>query len=76
MSRTLDEAVAKLERDPEHAVTAEVRGMVVELRCQVRRTAADIFKEVGPWEGESQQELTDLVRDGRRNGGSEEPPVF
>ncbi len=76
MSRTLDEAVAQLEQDPEHAVTAEVSGMVIELRCRGRRTAADIFKEVGPWEGESQQELTDLLREGRRNGGSGEPPAF
>ncbi len=71
MSKTLDEAVAQLERDPEHAVTAKVSGMVVELRFRGRRTAADIFKEVGPWEGETQQELTDLLKAGRRNGGYE-----
>ncbi len=76
MSRTIDEAVAQLEQDPEHAVTAEVSGMVIELRCRGRRTAADIFREAGPWEGESQQELADLLRQGRRNGGSEEPPAF
>ena len=76
MSKTLDEAVAQLERDPEHAVTAEVSGMVIELRCRGHRTAADVFKEVGPWEGESQQELTDFLRQARRNGGSEEPPAF
>ncbi len=76
MSKTLDEAVVQLERDPEHAVTAEVSGMVVELRCRRRRTAADIFKEVGPWEGESQQEVSALLLQGRRNGGSGEPPVF
>ncbi len=34
MSKTLDEAVAELERDPEHVVTAEVSGMIVELRCR------------------------------------------
>ncbi len=76
MPKTLDEAVAALERDPEHMVTAEVSGMVIELRCRARRTAADVFREAGPWKGESTEEMTDLLRTTRRKGGSGEPPVF
>lgn len=76
MSKTLNEAVAQLERDPEHAVTAEVSGMVVELRCQSRRTAADVFREAGPWEGESTEEMMEILRKARREGGSGEPPAF
>ena len=68
MSKTLADAVAQLEKDPEHAVTAEVRGMVVELRCRGRRTAADVFKQAGPWEGESTEEVGELLREARRNG--------
>ncbi len=43
---------------------------------KLRRTAADVFNEVGPWEGESAQELTDLLREARLKGGSKEPLVF
>ena len=39
-----------------------------------RRTADDVFKEIGPWEGESEEELRQLVREARH--GSKEPPAF
>lgn len=50
--------------------------MVVELRCRGRRTAADVFKSIGTWEGESQEEMTDLLKQARRAGGFGESPVF
>ncbi len=37
MIKTINEAVEELKRDPEHAVTAEVDGLVVEVRYKGRR---------------------------------------
>ncbi|MEA2692108.1 MAG: hypothetical protein QOJ16_1495 [Acidobacteriota bacterium] len=76
MVRGIENAVAELKRDPEHPVTAEIDGLVVELRVQGRRTAGDIFREIGPWEGESAEELMNLLREARAKGGSGEPPAL
>ena len=76
MIKTIDEAVKELRRDPDHAVTAEVDGLVVEMRYKGRRSAADVFRELGPWEGESTEEMRDLFRESRQQGGSGEPPTF
>ncbi len=76
MIRTINEAVAELKRDPQHAVTAEVDGMVVEVRYRGRRSAADVFRDLGPWEGESADEMRSLLREARNQGGSGEPPKF
>jgi hypothetical protein len=72
----IEGAVAELKRDPEHPVTAEIDGLIVELRYKGRRTADDIFREIGPWEGESAEELSRLLREARKQGGSKEPPKF
>jgi hypothetical protein len=62
----LDEAVAALKRDPSHPVVACVEGLTVELRAvkspthAPQRSAADVFREVGPWEGERGEELDAL----------------
>lgn len=76
MIKTIDEAVAELKRDPGHAVTAEVDGLVVEMRYKGRRSAADVFRELGPWKGESTEEMQAFFRESRRQGGSGEPPTF
>jgi hypothetical protein len=65
----IEDAVAELKRDPEHPVTAEIDGLVVEIRYKGRRTADDIFREVGPWEGETAKELMELLREARKRGG-------
>ena len=88
MVKGIEEAVAALKRDPDQPITAEIDGLVVELRYkgqgpasgaeapEKRRTADDIFREVGPWEGETYEEITELLRESRKQGGSGEPPVF
>ncbi|MGH9361169.1 MAG: hypothetical protein ACRD2T_04575 [Thermoanaerobaculia bacterium] len=78
----IEAAVAALRRDPDQPVTAEIDGLVVELRRKGgptdgrRRTADDIFAEVGTWEGGAYQEIAELLRNSRKQGGSKEPPVF
>jgi len=76
MVRGIEEAVAELRKHPEEPVTAEIDGLVLELRFQRRRTADDIFQEIGPWEGESYEELSDRLRRARKEGGSKEPPTL
>ncbi|HEX5759318.1 MAG TPA: hypothetical protein VF121_09000 [Thermoanaerobaculia bacterium] len=77
----IEEAVAALRRDPDQPVTAEIDGLVLELRHKgdsrrARRTADDVFSEVGSWGGETYEEMTKLLRESRKQGGSKEPPVF
>jgi hypothetical protein len=62
----LDQAVEALKRDPTHAVRARVGDMTVELRAvpdsppATERSAADALREIGPWEGETYDELVAL----------------
>jgi hypothetical protein len=68
----LDEAINALKRDPTHAVrirvddelTIEVRA--VEPSQPPKRSAADAFREVGRWEGESGEALDALFADVRQ----------
>ncbi len=74
MTRGIDQAILELRRAPQKPVVAEVDGLVVELRYKGRRTADDIFDEVGPWEGESVDELRQLIEEAHVD--SKEPPKF
>lgn len=73
MTSTLDEAVAQLEKDPTHPVRARIGDMTVEVRPVVEaagdRSAADVFAALGPWAGETTDELLQLLSDARRRGG-------
>lgn len=46
-----------------------VDGLLIEMRVREERTADDIFKEIGAWEGESEEELVDLLGRARPGGG-------
>lgn len=74
VARSLEEALAVLRRDPSRSVEVEVEGLHVELRIKPRRSAADVFREIGPWEGETTEQLLERLDDARRAGGSKEPP--
>lgn len=76
MVRGIKKAIAALKRDPGQPVTAKIDDLIVEMRVTRRRTAGDIFREVGPWEGESQDELIQRLREARDQGGSKEMPQF
>ncbi len=68
MTRTMDAALAELKQDPQRIVTAEIDGLIVELHCKGRRSAGDLFREIGPWEGESAEQVCALLREGRTEG--------
>lgn len=76
MVRNVHEAIELLKDHPEVPVETIIEGVVVEMRFKRRRTAADVFREAGQWEGETTEELTKRLRDARDAGGAKEPPTF
>lgn len=74
VTRALEQAFEQLRIEPDQPVEAEIGGLLVELRVKPRRSAADVFREIGPWEGESTAELLQRLEDERRRGGTKEPP--
>lgn len=62
----LDDAIKALKRDPAHPVIVKVdEELTVEVRAVApnpvaKRSAADAFREVGRWEGETGEELDAL----------------
>jgi hypothetical protein len=76
---TLEEALAKLKRDPANAVQARIDGMDVELRAVPPSSSSDEklgdwVASVGLWQGETEEEILEILREARRAGGSAEPP--
>lgn len=76
IAKSLEEAIQRLRSDPLHPVEAIVDDLRVELRVKAPRSAADVFREIGPWEGESTDELWKRLEEERRRGGSGEPPAL
>lgn len=75
-ARTIEDALELLRMRPERPVEAEVGGLLIEMRVKPRRSAADLFREIGVWEGESNDELAGRLRDERQRGGAKEPPCL
>ena len=72
MEKTLDEALQRLKREPGEPVRATVDGMTVEVRVvphvPTGRSAADAFAAIGPWEGETTEEMVKFLAEARRQG--------
>ena len=75
-ARTIEDALELLRREPERLVEAELEGLLIEMRVKPRRSAADLFREIGVWEGETSDELIERLQQERRHGGSKEPPCL
>ena len=77
---TLEEALARLRRDPVHPVRAQVEDLQLELRVvtvskeETTPGLGDRMAAAGPWEGETTEELIRILREGQDAGGSAEPP--
>ena len=75
---TLQKAVAELKKHPDSAVRAHCDDLTVELRAvsppPETRRLGDSLAALGPWEGESTEELISRLREAREAGGSAEPP--
>lgn len=63
MVKGIEAAVEKLKADPEQPVTAEIDGLVPEVRYKGRRTAADLFRDIAPLDDSSADEMLRAVRD-------------
>jgi len=70
--RTLDEAVAELKRDPSHPIRLVVDGIEIELRSASsagvipgaldQANLGDRIAAIGPWQGETTDEVIELLR--------------
>lgn len=79
ISATIEEALEKLKRDPSQPVRAHVDDLDVELRAVPRRRRqgpglGTRMAALGPWQGESTEEIIRILREGREAGGRAEPP--
>ena len=78
MVRTLEEVVEQLKRDPTLAVRTKVGDLTIEVRAvsepPVEKSAADLFAALGPWGGESTEEILALLAEARRQGGRRSIP--
>jgi hypothetical protein len=74
---SLEEALAKLKRDPANAVHARIDGLDVKLRVVPSSASdeklGDWMASAGPWQGETEEEILEILREARRAGGSAEP---
>lgn len=68
----LERAITVLKRDPARAVSLRVDDLDLELRVAApsprAASAADFFQEIGPWEGETTEEILELLGEARRQG--------
>lgn len=73
MAQTIEDVVAQLRRDPHHPVRTTIAGLEVEVHVVAERTigqsAADVFASLGPWSGETTEEILDILSEARRGGG-------
>lgn len=80
MVKGIEAAVAKLKEDPRHPVTAEIDGLIIEMRYQGRRTAADLFRDLEPMDAESAAEILKAVgrsrEEARKLAETQEPPAL
>ena len=78
MVKSIEAAVARLRADPEHPVTAEIDGLVIEVRYKGRRTAADVFRDIEPLDDTSAGEMRRAIQESRQSArtleAAQEPP--
>ncbi len=76
--KNVEEAFAELRRDGSRPVRARVGDMTVEIHvvpdASSGKTAAELFRDIGPWDGESEEEIAELLAEARRGGGRREVP--
>ena len=76
VAKTLADAIDQLKRDPAHPVRAHVQGLTVEVRvvpeAPAERSAAELFDRVGPWAGETTDEILTILADARRKSSQRE----
>lgn len=73
MVQTIEDILAQLRRDPSHPVRATVGGLEIQVQLVAERaigtSAADVFAALGPWSGETTEEILGILGEARRGGG-------
>lgn len=76
----LEAAVAALKQDPTKPVRAKVGSLTVELRAipenMEEASAADVLAAIGAWEGESTEQLLEMLSVNRRGNNPIKPACF
>jgi len=74
VAKTIEEVVEQLRRDPNRPVRATLGGLTVEVRAvsnaSAERAAAELFAEIGPWAGETTEEILSVLAEARHRGGN------
>ena len=78
MVKTIEELVEQLKRDPSQPVRASFGGLTIEVRAVSEpgpeRSAGDLFAEIGPWAGETTEQILALLAEARRQGAQRHVP--
>ena len=78
--RSVEKALSKLQKSPNTPVRAKFRELNVEIRVvekkQGRERLGDLLASLGPWAGESAEELSRFLSKSRKEGGSADPPTL
>ncbi len=78
MLKTLEQVVEQLRRDPGQPVRTSVDGFVIEVRAvpdaPAEHSAADVLSALGPWAGETTEEILALLANARRSSGQRSVP--
>lgn len=76
--KTIEEAIEQLKRDPNTPVRTRVGDLTIEVRAVSEgasgRSAAAVFAEIGPWEGETTEYVLAILAEARRRGGQRSVP--
>lgn len=77
----LEEAFAELRRNPANTVHVRIDGLDIELRAVPPSSnrndeprLGDWMAAAGPWQGETEEEILDLLRQARRSSDAAPPP--
>ena len=75
---TLEEVVTQLKKEPGRPVRTRIGDLTIEVRAvdepAAARSAADVFAEIGPWAGESTEDVLRLLAAARHSGGQRRVP--
>jgi hypothetical protein len=76
--KTIEEALEQLKRNPNTPVRTQVGDLTIEVRAVGKgageRSAASVFAEIGPWEGETTDEVLAILAAARSRGGQRSVP--
>jgi hypothetical protein len=76
--KTLEQVIEQLRRDPGRPVRTAVDGFVIEVRAvpdtAAEQSAADVLSALGPWAGETTEEILALLANARRANGQRTVP--